>query len=219
MEENYKIQIPTDVKYLRKYTSIPILIDMLIRKKISLASPNYWEDKNDTYFIEKYCEAKNLKSVLASCFTTKSETFHHWKIFAGSVGGVCVRFELNSFLENFKVKGIKADIVNYKLIKELKDENPKVDELPFLKRKQYMDEGEYRIIYENMNKKINLKEFDIKINNIKRIVLNPWIPKPIAKTLKSLIKSIPECSELEIIRTGMIENETWKNYAKSYKIK
>ena len=59
------------IPFLNRYTSLPVLLDALVHKRLTLLSPTSWEDRNDAYYIERYKETKKLKTVLALCFTTK----------------------------------------------------------------------------------------------------------------------------------------------------
>jgi hypothetical protein len=40
------------VPFLNRYTSLPILLDALNHKRMTLLSPESWEDRNDSYYIE-----------------------------------------------------------------------------------------------------------------------------------------------------------------------
>ncbi len=100
-------------EYLSRYTDFPNLLYLLINSKLTLLDPSTWEDKNDTYFLLKYKEAKKLQTLLALCFTTKAETFHHWKVFAGHSGGICIRFNKEELLNCLKDSKIIADQVSY----------------------------------------------------------------------------------------------------------
>ncbi len=212
MTMNGKHQKP--ITQIRRYTSLPILLDMLVNKKITLIDPASWEDRNDSFYVEKYREIKRLRTVLALCFTTRLETFHHWKVFAGNSGGVCVLFNAENLLTCFKKNpGIKTGTVTYKLVRDFKHNLPDEDDLPFLKRKQYEDEAEFRIIYENRNKAFQTKSFQLDLQCIERITLSPWLPYSVSETVKEVIRQIPGCASIEIIRTGVIENLAWKNVA------
>ena len=187
---------------------------MLINKRITLLDPESWEDRNDSFYVEKYKEIKNLKSVLALCFTSRAETFHHWKVFSGNSSGICVQFNKEKLLNSVsKVSGIKSDYVKYKLIRELSSNTPALDELPFIKRKQYKDEEEFRIVYTNKSKEIKSKNIAIDLDSIERITLSPWLPLAVSKTVKAVIGSIDGCSSIELIRTGVMDNKVWKNIA------
>jgi len=199
---------------LRRYTSLPVLLDMLTNKKITLLDPSTWEDRNDSFFVEKYKELKDLKSVLALCFTTKGDTFHHWKVFANEVGGVCITFDASKFLEQMgSYQGIRVGHVDYRLMRDLKNNPPDATDLPFIKRKQYIDEGEFRVVFESKRKKYNIRQFDFDVQSIERITLSPWLPQPVAKTVKSIIWNMHDCEDIELLKTGVIEHAAWKNIA------
>src|SRR5438045_1515201 len=76
---------------LNRYTTLPIALDMLAKKRITLLSPDTWEDRNDAYYL--YQQELRFRSVLAICFSMTSETFHHWRIFSHGVSGVCIEFD------------------------------------------------------------------------------------------------------------------------------
>jgi len=203
------------MQHLRRYTSLPILLDMLVQKRITLLDPALWEDRNDAFYIDKYRERKELKTVLALCFTQRAETFHHWKVFAGDSSGVCIRFKKEKLLACFRKKqGIKSGSVSYRLMRDLQTTPPNLNDLPFIKRKQYEDEAEFRIIYENKNKFYRSKTFAMDIECIDRVTLSPWIPPEVAKTVKTVISGIPDCDTIKLIRTGVVESRAWQKIVK-----
>ena len=198
--------------HLRRYTSFPILLDMLVNRRITLINPASWEDRNDSFYVEKYREIKKLRTLLALCFTTKPETFHHWKVFAGNSGGICVRFNTEKLVACFKqVPGIRTGTVIYRRMRDLKHNPPSVNELLFLKRKQYEDETEFRIIYENKNKTLQTKDLQLDLQCIEKITLSPWLPRSVSKTIKGVIRQIPGCASMPLIRTGIVESLVWQN--------
>jgi hypothetical protein len=71
---------------------------MLWRKQITLLSPQSWEDWNDAYYLKRYQEAKELGTVLALCFSSEREKYHHWRVFSHGASGVCVEFNAKKFL-------------------------------------------------------------------------------------------------------------------------
>ncbi len=75
--------------FLRRYTDLPALIYLLNERKITLLDPKSWDDQNDAYFLALYKEKKNLRSVLALCFSQAPETYHHWRVFASGSSGAC----------------------------------------------------------------------------------------------------------------------------------
>src|SRR5207237_478257 len=128
---------------LNRFTSLPVLLDMLSRKCLTLLDARSWEDRNDSFYIEQYKAKEKLRSVLVMCFTTKPERFHHWRIFAHGPSGVCVEFNKELLLAALsKTPGIRSRRVNYRLIRQLKTKTPPVQNWPFLKRRPFIDESE-----------------------------------------------------------------------------
>lgn len=204
------------VEIIRRYTDIPALIYLLKNEKITLLDPSTWDDKNDSYYLTLYKEKKKLFSVLALCFSDAQETYHHWKVFAGNNSGVCIRFKKALLLNSIKkVNNIKHGPVDYRLLKDLKKNKPMISELPFIKRYAFRDECEYRIIYEEKTRSIKSKDIKIDLKCIHKIVLSPWMPKAIVKSVKELIKSITGCSEIEMFATSLNENRQWKRIGNS----
>ena len=105
--------------------------------------------------------------------------------------------------------------VRYKNIKILNLKKPTVDQLPFTKRIGFKEEKELRILFVGKRKKMNLEQLSIPLGCIKRIILNPWMPKPLSTYVKRTLRGIDGCSNLKITRSTLIENETWKRIAES----
>jgi len=149
--------------------------------------------------------------VLALCFTTHEEAFHHWKVFADGSSGVCIRFDPGAFLECLrKTPGIRVEPVKYQLIMQLEAGPPGVDGWPFLKRRAFRDEGELRVIYESHTEDEETKQIAFDLAFIKRITLSPWLPGAVADSIRSVIKLIDGCGTLPVLRSTLIENSRWK---------
>jgi hypothetical protein len=73
--------VPAKSKYLRRYTHLEALRQMLCTRSVTLLDYRKWEDKNDSYFLEMYQEERKLKSLLVLCLTSASERFHLWHVF------------------------------------------------------------------------------------------------------------------------------------------
>ena len=163
--------------YLRRYTELPSLIYLLTEKKLTLLDPQSWDDRNDSHYLTLYRRKLNLKSVLALCFTTDDETYHHWSVFARGSGGVRIEFKRNEFVAALKAHpDIRVGKVKYlKLDERRRKPAPKVKELPFLKRYAFRHETEFRAIY--ASKTEDRKSLDVPIDpaHIARITLCPWI--------------------------------------------
>ena len=48
----------------------------------------------------------------------------------------------------YVAKGLRYDSVEYHTIKELRQKKRKIEELPFIKRRAFRDEKEFRLVYE-----------------------------------------------------------------------
>lgn len=203
-------------KYLRRYTDIPALAYLLTEKKITLLDPRSWDDGNDAHYLSLYKERNKLKSLLALCFTEVDETYHHWRVFAGGTGGVCIRFDRTALLDAFaKHSGIRSERVRYRTIRDLRRVKPETYELPFIKRYAFKPENEFRVIFESQTREIYKFDVAIQIACISRITLSPWAHQSLAAPMKTLLKSIEGCDGLDIVRSTLIGNQEWKNIGTS----
>jgi hypothetical protein len=198
--------------HFRRYTNLAATIHLLSTKQITLLNPATWDDKNDSYFMAEFKRLKNAKSVLALCFAEREETYHHWRVFSNGGDGVCIEFEKQKLLSTFATDdGIRVRTVDYTLIKDLKKRtNLRFEDLPFLKRFPYTDEREFRIVYVSCTDAFEYRDYPIKIGWIKRVTLSPWMPKALAASVKTTLRSIPDCSSLRVSQSTLIENDQWK---------
>ncbi len=202
------------VSYLRRYTSLPILLDILSNKRLTLLDPAVWEDKNDSYFIQLYKENLGYKTVLALCFSEASETYHHWKIYSGNSSGVCIEFKKNKLIEDFEsLDGITHGKVLYKKAGDLMRKSPPLNQLPFFKRYVFRDEREYRFIYNNSKKEETSIEVPISLDCISKITINPWLHESTFKSVKNIILKIEGCDSINIVQTKLLNLWIWKNTA------
>jgi hypothetical protein len=198
--------------FLNRYTTLPVLLDILVHKRIVLLDPNTWEDRNDAHYLERYKTDKKLKTVLALCFSKKRETFHHWKIFSNGSSGVCVEFEKEQLLKPLSGQpGFVLKDVEYLYIKDVRARRPKVEDWPFIKRKPFEDECEFRIVYENDTSEEPFKAVPISLNCILNVTLSPWVPISVAETVKTVIANIEGCEKLRVQRSSLLETSNWKS--------
>ncbi len=196
----------------RRYTNLPVILNVLYKKELTLLDPRSWDDKNDSYFMEIYRERSKLKSVLAICFAEAPETYHHWKVFSGDSSGVCAIFDKEKLLKCFNSEEFESRDVKYLEISELKNYQGGVWDLPFIKRFPFINENEFRIIYKDRNKKIFSKSVPVPISCILEIVINPWMPSSVFDSVKSVIHKIEGCHNIRIKKTTLVENEKWKRF-------
>jgi hypothetical protein len=198
------------MEFLWRYTELPFLIHLLKTKRLTLLSPKLWDDMNDSHYIEIYRKRKELKTVLALCFTEKRETYHHWSVFSGSKAGISIAFYKNKLVSWAQHQGLRYGSVEYYNNKEIHAQRLDIDKLPFIKPKAFQDEKEFRLLYEDNQVVRTVMEFEIELNIIRRIRISPWLPKSIVRSVKDTIKSIDGCENLEVYHSTLLDNETWK---------
>jgi hypothetical protein len=197
---------------LNRYTTLPIALEVLTKRCITLLSPETWEDRNDAYYLERYRQGMKFRSVLAICFSLHRETFHHWRIFSSGSSGVCIEFDKNGLLKNVAGRpGFRHEKVAYSWISELKKTKPPIEEWPFLKRKPFEDEREYRITFESKTESLRSTTVPIDLASIRRVTLSPWIPGSVASSVIALMKRIDGCAGLEMIRSSLLDNAGWRD--------
>jgi hypothetical protein len=203
---------PKELLHLNHYTTIPALLGMVCREKLTLPDPKNWKDKNDSELIEKYTAKKDC-IVRVLCFTTVYDTVQHWETYASS--GCRIDFDAPVLLDALShVKGLRHGPVQYKTIEDvrakIKEGTIKTEDLPFLKRIPYRYEEEYRIIWERkvLKKARKTKEISIDLGLIKGITISQDVPAPLYKTIKALLikAGIPEN---HIRHTTLVRNSHW----------
>lgn len=197
----------------RRYTNLAAAIHLLQTKCITLLNPATWDDKNDAYFMAEYKRILGLDTVLALCFAETDETYHHWRVFSHGSDGVCIEFDKAMLLKSFENSpSIKQGNVDYKLVKALAQRSAiDVEKLPFLKRKPYAPECEYRVVYIDNDKSLEFKDFPINVASIRRITLSPWMSKALAGSVQKALRGIDGCSMIKISRSTLISNDEWKS--------
>jgi hypothetical protein len=153
-------------------------------------------------------------TVLGICFSSAKETFHHWKIYASGMSGVCIEFDKDKLIDAIiALHGVKSKVVSYKWIMDARKDKPKISDLPFLKRKPYEDEEEFRIIYSDKSQIMQTYDISITPKFINKITLSPFLPKTLFKSVETAIWNIEKCDALRIVRSTLLENEEWKKIA------
>jgi hypothetical protein len=176
-----------------------------------------WDDRNDSYFVSEYKRRKQLKTVLALCFSEAVETYHHWHVFSKGPAGVCVVFDYNLLNTSLKGANLCTKPVEYKKIREIKA-NPvrfKVDELPFIKRFGFEPEREIRVLYESNTENKSYFDVEIELECIQKIVLSPWMHSSVFESTKTVIRKIKGCENIKISHSTLTSSERWKGYGEN----
>ena len=201
---------------LRRYTELPYVMDYLHTEELALLNPASWDDRNDSFYIEEYARRSGAKSVYALCLTDCAETYHHWRVFSNGSGGACIQFKREKFLAAISnIDGLRSEVVRYKTINELHQAKPTLDELPFLKRFAFQNEGEFRLFYESNTEGPAIHRIKVPRSCVDHVILSPWLPNNVSDHVKKTLKSISGCSKVKIYRSTLVENENWKKLANS----
>lgn len=204
---------------LRRYTDLPSLLYLLETRGLTLLDPKSWDDTNDSYFLLKYKERKNLGTVLALCLTSSDETYHHWRVFSPGPAGVCLHLDQDVLTSAIQSRGdIMGRKVTYRKIRGPGNKSlppVSVDDLPFLKRSPYEPEGEFRLLYENSAKHAPFLDVPIPESAILKVTLSPWLNRRLAKTVKATIHGVRGWSALKIVHSTLVGNTEWKRIGDS----
>ena len=197
--------------FLNRYTTLPYLIDALHTQSIAMRSPENWEDRNDRFYLERYKERKELTVLLAVCFTATRERFHHWKCFGDGASGVCIEFRKAKLLKGLAGRPeFRTREVEYEKVATVEERMPDVDSWPFLKRLPFMDEREFRIIFESQAADLQEASIPFTSSCIRRITLSPWLAKSAADNVIRSLRSIGGCSNLKVSKSTLLENARWR---------
>jgi hypothetical protein len=196
---------------LTRYTSLPVLLDMLKRKRLVLLDPSSWEDKNDADIVLEYKRRRKVQSLFAICFSYGDETIHHWKTFANGISGCSIDFDpikLINLLET--ISGVKFGPVIYRKIKELRDNTISLESIPFTKRWPYRCEEEFRILWESRDEAPSYEiEFDLRL--IRKITISQHMPNQIYQTIREYLRDTFKNPDQRISRSTIYQNKIWIN--------
>jgi hypothetical protein len=198
------------IAHVKRYTELPYVLQILQTRRITLLNPSSWDDRNDSHFVKTWREKKGFGSALALCLTEAAQTYHHWKIFTNGASGACLFFnkvKLMKWLE--EDDSIIGRSVEYRTLGQIQKNAPKLDDLPFIKRKAYQHELEFRLLYSSQKKSIEPKSFPFPIDIIEGIFLNPWLPAKTGDAVAHTIKRIEGFENLIVDRATIIQNDDW----------
>jgi hypothetical protein len=198
---------------LHRYMDFPELLYCLENNLIILGNPLYWEDKNDTFMIGQYVETNNLNNLFVSCFTSCGDAYHFWKIYAQKQTGICVTYDTLKVLDAIKKDPQSSEFrfekVHYETYVNLSKREARIEEYPFIKRKAFIAEDEYRLIFESKNQ---IPYRTLKTNEaILEIILSPSIRDIYLKEYLALIRSKVNLPSNKIRKSTILESNRWQN--------
>lgn len=194
---------------LNRYTTLPVLLDMLRRKKMVLLDPSTWEDRNDSQIILEYQARRGIPKLFAVCFGVGEETVHHWKTYASGISGCCIEFDEMMLLKSFHgIKEVRWGDVTYKKLWEVKENTIETAQMPFLKRYAYRIENEFRILWEGQTGEENF-EVEIDLKSINKITISQNMPFDIYETIVNLLRETLKDPRKKIYRSTLFDNKSW----------
>jgi hypothetical protein len=199
----------SEVKKLNRYTTLPVLLDLLERQRLVLLDPKSWEDKNDSQVMREYKRRRKVKRLFALCFSYGDETIHHWKAFADGVSGCCIEFDGQELIARLRqVKGTRCGPVHYRKITELDDKAIELERMPFTKRWPYRCEDEFRVLWEGACNDA-FYEIPIDLRTIRKVTLNQRMPPQVFETVKDMLRRTFRRPERRISHSTLYENARW----------
>lgn len=199
------------IRRLNRYTTLPVLLDLLERRKLTLLNPELWDDKNDSAVILAYKQKKQIKNLFAVCMSFGDETVHHWKTFSNGTSGCVIEFDAEKlFAVIDHIPNLRHEKVIYRRLSdvEAKDAVIDIEKMPFTKRWPYRCEEEYRIIVTDDSDN-QFFDVPISLDMIRRITISQQMPEPVYKTIKSYLQSAKGDPKRKINRSTLYENKRW----------
>lgn len=205
------------MKLLLRYTTLPSVMHVLSTNTLTLLRPSSWEDLTDRKAMEYFSTHSRRKTVVALCMTEAEETFHHWFSF-GKSGGACLVLDKRALVGLIEAlnypsdpdAGFRIAPVTYEEIDGTKTRREvTVPELPFMKQDAYKDEREWRLIYYNREDIKESVEIPIEPYFVRRVIIDPWLPSPLFKTVHDVLRSFVGYENLEIVHSNIINNQAF----------
>ena len=202
------------MRRLNRYTTLPVLLDMLKRKRLVLLDPNSWEDRNDAETLLEYKRRKKARKLFALCFSYDDETIHHWKTFSDGVSGCCIEFDSQKLIDLLDTVKVRYGVVKYKKLKEVSDATINIDDIPFTKRWPYRCEKEFRVIWTGNTSKETF-EIPFDLHMITKVTISQRMPQQVYDTIREYLREAFSKPDQRINRSTLYENRVWINKFKN----
>lgn len=202
---------------LRRYTSLNVALDMLVNDRITLAGYAPWIDVNDRRGMALYQEALHYKFVGAACLSMAKETFHHWSVFAGGSSGVCIHFDVRVLLSLFQDSPyFLTGPVQYQLLDDMRAiDASDIHALPFLKRKGFVAEEEFRIVGVSVEQTEAI-HIPLPRTAITRLTLSPFLHPSLVTSTVNVIHKIEGWDQLPVVHSRLTDSHTWERRLASF---
>jgi hypothetical protein len=203
-------------KRLRRYTSLPVALDMLIEKRLTIVDCSRWADINDQVGMREYQKALHYGFVGAMCLTMAPETFHHWQVFAGDSSGVAIEFDVPRFLHMVDGDHRLCGPVDYVRLDEIKSVNAEdIHRLPFMKRAGFIDEAEYRVVGYAVEA-LPALHIPLERDAVQRIIVSPFIHPSLVPSLRQIMTGIAGWRDLRVTHSRLTDSQTWQRAIRAF---
>jgi hypothetical protein len=202
---------------VHRYTEFEYVIDYLKTGKLGFPSPGEWDDKNDIHFLRLYMEYRQVKNLFCCCFTSASETFHHWRIFAGKSIGVRLSFRAETLASELVREGVVLRPVEYVPKKDLKKRNHRPDDLAFIKRHGFRDEKEVRAMLAttaSAQADERVRGIRVDLSSLSRITISPFCPENTYSVLRDRLREF-KIGGVEIRKSRLVDSREWKKFGEN----
>jgi len=153
----------------------------------------------------------------AMCLTMAKKTFHHWQVFAGDSAGVCVFFRRDPFIAMFdgnsNVIHGPAEYVELPRIASVDASD--IHLLPFLKRRGFIDEAEYRIIGFSPEEEPAI-HVALNPRAVSKIAFSPFVRPTLVASAKKVINGLTGWGDLRVRHSKLTDSQTWQRAIANY---
>lgn len=219
-KSNGKTPSAEKVKLIRHFTSVENLC-LILKNGFRMSDAQNWEDKNDSYGVQRYAELQNGKKVLVLCFCTTKGNVYHWNSlkkksvpttkkqtktekYTDLMCSINIKkeefFSYVRALEGFREPKYVDYCNNAEILKKDKES------MPYLKRLEYQIENEIRILYVG-------DRTDVLIPNIQRFIASITIDSSnpeLYKLAEDTLVNQYGIGKKQIKKNGFTDSKVWK---------
>jgi hypothetical protein len=136
---------------IKHFTRLLSFISIMETGGLALSKTDKWEDRNDYAALDAYKRKTGAGEIRALCFAQGDEQIHHWFYYAKKDSGCCIHFKDEDLLTALRREpAFLCDSVSYISSEDFKAawlKQQPVEKWPFIKRRPYEAEQEYRVIW------------------------------------------------------------------------
>jgi hypothetical protein len=202
-------------KYLKHFTSLLSFVSIMESGGLALSKTDKWEDKNDYAALDSYKRKSGAGEIRALCFAQGKEQIHHWFYYAQKDSGCCIHFKDGPLLAALGGESsFLCDSVVYLSSEDFTAawlKQQPVEKWPFIKRRPYEAEQEYRVIWTG---KVGAEPPLIPVAGlIDHITLAPGLAAtPRGAALKKMLEAV---YELPVHISRLLQDGDWISKFKS----